>query len=68
MSSAANCDLRCPCCGELNRGINLIETQGTMECIHCHVVAHLRILPNGGIEITGFDGLPYYPDDDEEDL
>ena len=68
MDSAANYDLICPCCGEHNKGINLIETRGTMECIHCHVLVHITMQPDGTVEITGYDGEPYYPVDDEEDL
>lgn len=68
MDSAASYDLICPCCGELNKGIDLIETQGTMECIHCHVLVHITMQPDGTVEITGYDGAPYYPGDDEEDL
>ena len=68
MDTATNYDLKCPCCGKLNRSINLIETRGTMECIHCHVLVYMNLLQNGDIEITGFDGYPYCPEDDEEDL
>ena len=56
MDTATNYDLKCPCCGKLNRSINLIETRGTMECIRCHVLAHVNLLSNGEIEIISFDG------------
>lgn len=52
----------------INKGINLAETRGTMECIHCHALVHTKMQPDGNIEITGCDGDPYHPDDDEEDL
>ena len=68
MDTATSYDLKCPCCGALNRSINVIETQGTMECIYCHVLVHMHLLPNGEIEIIGYDGEPYYPEDDEEGL
>ena len=68
MDSATSNDLKCPFCGEINKGINLAETRGTMECIHCHVLVSTKMRPDGGIEITGYDGEPYQPDDDEEDL
>ena len=29
MDSATSYDLRCPFCGEINKGINLVETRGT---------------------------------------
>lgn len=68
MDSATSNDLKCPFCGEINKGINLAETRGTMECIHCHVLVYTKMQPDGSIKITGCDGEPYQPDDDEEDL
>ncbi len=68
MNSVASCDLKCPLCGEINKRINLAETRGTMECINCHVLVHVKMQPDGNIEITGCDGYPYHSDDDEEDL
>lgn len=29
-------DVRCPICGELNHNLYLDETDGWMECEHCH--------------------------------
>ena len=29
-------DAKCPLCGTLNRGLYLDETDGWMECEHCH--------------------------------
>lgn len=29
-------DVRCPICGELNHNLYLEETDGWMECEHCH--------------------------------
>ena len=29
-------DAKCPVCGTLNRGLYLEETDGWMECEHCH--------------------------------
>ncbi len=27
--------VKCPCCGAVNTGLDLLETNGTMECIYC---------------------------------
>ena len=29
-------DVTCPVCGTLNKGLFLEETDGWMECVHCH--------------------------------
>lgn len=29
-------DITCPICGTLNKGLYLDETDGWMECEHCH--------------------------------
>ena len=30
-------DIKCPICGTWNKGLFLDETNGWMECQHCHV-------------------------------
>lgn len=27
--------VKCPCCGTINAGLDLLETNGSMECISC---------------------------------
>jgi len=27
--------VKCPCCGAVNAGLDLLETNGSMECIYC---------------------------------
>ena len=27
--------VKCPCCGTVNTGLDLLETNGSMECITC---------------------------------
>ncbi len=34
-------DVKCPLCGEMNRGLDLRETDGWMECEHCRTVIRL---------------------------
>ena len=29
-------DVKCPICGTVNRSLDLDETDGWMECEHCH--------------------------------
>ena len=29
-------DIKCPCCGTVNKGLYLDETGGWMICEHCH--------------------------------
>lgn len=31
-------DVKCPICGTVNKGLFLDETEGWMECEHCHTV------------------------------
>ncbi len=39
-------DVTCPVCGTLNKGLFLEETDGWMECVHCHTkTKDLRFLP-----------------------
>ncbi len=66
MNAVTNYDLKCPCCGKLNEGVNLVETHGTMECIHCRVLVHIKARPDGSVEIIGYDGEPDCPDDEED--
>ena len=35
-------DAKCPLCGTLNRGLYLDETDGWMECEHCHETVHVQ--------------------------
>ena len=35
-------DAKCPLCGTLNRGLYLDETDGWMECEHCHETARVQ--------------------------
>ena len=35
-------DAKCPLCGTLNRGLYLDETDGWMECEHCHEPVHVQ--------------------------
>ena len=34
-------NVKCPFCGELNRSLNMEETDGWMECDRCHTVVQL---------------------------
>lgn len=34
-------DVTCPLCGKINRGLDLRETDGWMECEHCRAVIHM---------------------------
>lgn len=42
-------DVRCPICGELNYNLYLEETDGWMECEHCHravqILAYAKTKP-----------------------
>lgn len=42
-------DVRCPICGELNHNLYLEETDGWMECEHCHqavqILAYAKTKP-----------------------
>ncbi len=42
-------DVKCPICGTVNKGLYLEETNGWMECEHCHSetqdLAFLRTRP-----------------------
>ena len=29
-------EVKCPICGTVNRSLDLVETDGWMECEHCH--------------------------------
>ncbi len=46
--------VKCPCCGTVNTGLDLLETNGSMECITCgrKVVGLLLSVPKK---------LPYLP-------
>ena len=35
-------NIRCPICGTVNKGLDLEETRGYMECIHCKEVIITR--------------------------
>ncbi len=35
-------DVKCPLCGTLNRGLYLDETEGWMECEHCHETVRVQ--------------------------
>ena len=35
-------DAKCPLCGTLNRGLYLDETDGWMECEHCHETVRVQ--------------------------
>lgn len=68
MNRLTGADIECPCCHSLNKGVNLRETDGLMECARCHVTVHATVKANGEIEVLGFDGKPYDPTDDAEEL
>ncbi len=40
-------DVKCPECGTINLGLDMIETDGWMECAHCGCSARLISLHRG---------------------
>ena len=46
-------DVKCPECETINFGLDLIETDGWMECEHCGCTARLLSLHGGDATVPG---------------
>ena len=46
-------DVRCPDCGAINYSLDLIESDGWMECEHCGCTARLLSLHRGDATVVG---------------
>ena len=53
-------NVKCPICNKVNEGLNLEETDGQFECIHCRSIIRLEntMYSPSKIPLLNWDDLP----------